>query len=207
MVSEIALENWVPKLRLDLQDFVSLVRTFFEAATGANEREGARSAIKAMINEVRKTYETVVSELLPLYSALTAKQFDAEFQKVFASFKKLYLNRNDVVRTHCKIVREELDKLEHRLKWMSSVPLAQKTFTRIKNRCEEWFVVDVNLVAEMEMFFQSTNQFMESIADLERQSKSAQAFKVMKDGLKKIEPDLIGLRTLLGELDSIGRGL
>jgi hypothetical protein len=58
-----------------------------DQAIGANEKEQARSAIKEMIAEVRKTFDTIVDTLTPLYTLTTESQFAAQFVSHYASFK------------------------------------------------------------------------------------------------------------------------
>jgi hypothetical protein len=75
MGTEIELNVGIAKLKADLSEFTSAVKSLVEAATGSNEKEQARSAIKEMVAEVRKTFDTIVDTLSPL-SAVSAPWTD-----------------------------------------------------------------------------------------------------------------------------------
>ena len=82
MPSEISLDAGIAKFKLDLAEFGSAVKDLVSAAIGANEREQARDAIKAMIMEVRQTYDTVVETLSPLYGIGSSQDFANAFSQI-----------------------------------------------------------------------------------------------------------------------------
>ncbi len=206
MGTEVELDAGMAKFKVDLSEFTSAIRSLAEAAIGASEKEQARSAIKDMIAEVRKTFDTIVDTLTPLYKLTDESQFSARFADNHASFKALYLNRSDLVRTHCHIVRQHFDALQQRRDWMASLPLAGRAYAKLERICSEWLLYDLTIVHQMESFFQTLNRFMDEIKDLSRR-EPAQGFQALASGLKLIEGSFLDIKRQLGELDALGRRL
>jgi hypothetical protein len=206
MGTEIKVNLGVAELRVDLSDFTSAIKSFADRAIGANEKEQARSAVKEMIAEVRKTFDTIVDTLTPLYSLKTESQFGGQFDTHYASFKAVYLRRNDLARAHCHVVRQQFEALQQRRAWMTNVPMAERAYMNLKRICDKWLVDDWNIVKQMETFFQNLNNFMDDIANLSGKQPS-QGFQAFTDGLKSVEGDFSDIKMQLGELDALGRRL
>jgi hypothetical protein len=151
MPTEIHLDAGIAKFNVDLSEFVSAMKDLVNSAIGANEKEQARVAIKAMIGEVRQTYDTVVDTLSPLYGIDSPDRFTVQFGAIMVSFKSIYLRRSDTARAHCHNVREFFDALQQRRGWMEHIPVANRGFTRLKSICEQWFFNDIDLAKRQEL--------------------------------------------------------
>ena len=206
MGTEIELNAGIAKLKADLSEFASAIKNLADAAIGESEKEKARDAIKEMVAEVRKTFDTIVDTLAPLYGLMTELQFAAQFAANYASFKALFLKRSDLARTHCHIVQVQFDALQQRRKWMERVPFAQNAYLNLKGICDRWLLSDVTIVSQMESFFFTLNNFMDEIANLNRTSQS-QGFRALSGGLKLVEGVFLAIKSQLGELDVLGRRL
>ena len=206
MGTEIELNVGVAKLKADLSEFTSAVKSLVDAAIGANEKERARSAIKEMVAEVRKTFDTIVDTLSPLYTLTTESQFAAQFAANRASFKSLYLKRNDLARTHCHVVQQQFEGLEQRRAWVAKLPLVEHAYMNLKRICDKWLLQDWSIVQQIETFFRTLNTFVDDIANLTR-SDPRQGFQALNDGLKLVEGNFFDIKTHLGELDALSRRL
>jgi len=204
MPSEINLDVGIAKFKLDLAEFVTSVKELASAAIGANEREQARDAIKAMITEVRQTYDTVVETLIPLYSISDSHDFANAFNQVLSAFKKIYLQRSDAARAHCHNVRQIFEALQQRRSWMEQLPIANRGFARLKKICDEWLLNDIDLSYQTTRFFENLNDFLDEVADL-NQTDSGKAHRKMRAGLRQAEPNFREIQSQLADLDAIGR--
>lgn len=206
MPSEVQLDTGIAKFKVDLTEFVSSIKDLVSAAVGANEREQARDAIKAMIAEVRQTYDTVVDTLSPLYAIGNPQEFTNGFNQILASFKKIYLQRSESARAHCHNVRQIFGALEQRRSWMIRLPIANRGYARLKNICEQWLFNDIDLSYQMSRFFENLNEFLDQVGDL-NQTDAAAAYQKMRGGLRQAEPNFREIQSQLGELDAIGRNI
>jgi len=206
MSSELDLDAGLAKLKIDLSEFLSAVRDLVAEALGAQEREGARNAIKAMIEEVRKTFDTVVNMLTPLYGIASPQQFDRDFGPIYAGFKRVYLSTSDVARAHCHVVRQYFEQLQNRRRWMQHLPLANGAFDRLERVCREWLTSDADIVYRLASFFDTLNGFLDEMADL-RTTSSVKAFETLSGGLRRLEHNFRGIQAGLGELDALGRSI
>jgi NCAIR mutase (PurE)-related protein len=205
MSSEIALDLSIVRFKIDLADFTSAVKTLANEAIASNEKEQARTAIKEMIVEVRKTFDTIVDTLTPLYGlmTMTESEFSARFAAGYQSFKMIYLKRSALARNHCHIVQGFLEELGKRRAWMANLPLANRAFTDLEQLGGKWLAIDDYVVAGLEDFFDTLNAFMDEIAG----KKPTEGLKILTDGLKLIESKFKDISAQLGELDALGRRL
>lgn len=206
MSGEIEINTGIVRFKVDLFQFLSAIKKLVDAAVGANEKEKARDAIKVLIAETRKTYDTIVQVLEPFYAMTTESSFKGSFDVSFAAFKAAYLGRNDYLKTHCSIVKTEFAALARRTSWMATLPFAKGAYQDLKTVCEEWQFQDSRIVQEMERFFRISNEFMQDVADL-NQRNSVQAYQTLRDGLKFFEGNFLEVKAMLGELEVISRRL
>ena len=204
MPSEISLDAGIAKFKLDLAEFGSAVKDLVSAAIGANEREQARDAIKAMIMEVRQTYDTVVETLSPLYGIGSSQDFANAFSQILPSFKRIYLQRSDAARAHCHNVRQIFDALQQRRGWMAQLPIANHGFARLKKICDEWLFNDIDLSYQTRRFFENLNDFLDEVADL-NQTDPGEAYRKMRAGLRQAEPSFREIQSRLADLDTLGQ--
>jgi hypothetical protein len=202
MGSEIALNASIVSFKIDLTDFVSAIKALANEAIASNEKEQARTAIKEMIGEVRKSFDTIVDVLTPLYG-LTESQFSARFADAYRSFKAVYLKRSALARTHCHVVLALLEELRKRRSWMANLPLANRAFADLEQQRKKWLGSDDYFIEVMEDFFRTLNAFMDEIAGKEPK----EGLKILTSGLNLIESKFNDISAQLGELDAIGRGL
>jgi hypothetical protein len=203
MTTGIHLDAGIAKFTVDLSEFVSAAKDLANAAIGANEKEQARAAIKAMIDEVRQTYDTIVDTLTPLYGIDNAEHFAQQFGGILVTFKGIYLRRSDTARAHCHRVREFFDALQQRRSWMEHIPIANRSFLRLKKICEQWFFNDIDLFYQMDRFFVNLNDFMDNIADLNRKDRN-EAFPTMLAALREAEGNFKEMQKQLSALDNLG---
>jgi hypothetical protein len=206
MGTEIELNAGIARLKADLSEFTSAVKKLADAAIGASEKEQARVAIKEMVTEVRKTFDTIVDTLAPLYGLAIESQFAAQFAANYASFKSLYLKRSDLARTHCHVIAAQFEALQQRRAWMANLPLAERAYANLKRICDEWLMSDASIVGQMEYFFRTLNKFMDEIASLNR-ANPTQGFQALAGHLKDVENNFLDIKSQLGELDALSRKL
>ena len=206
MSTELQISIGIAKLRVNLSEFVSVIKNLGTAAAGAAVQEEIRAAIKKMIREVRKNYDTVVDALTPLYEMNTKRKFSLRFAKVRAAFKKKYLKSGSLVRTHCRIVEQHLWKLRTRRRWMSKLPFVKRSFKRLEILCDSWLAVDTELIEDMEKFIGSLNGFLNGIARLEKR-EPGEAHRNLEACLEQIEVDFRDIEAKLGDLEVISKRL
>ena len=129
MDAEFSLLNNAAKVTVSLTEFESIVKHLL----GSSEREEVRIAVKELIAEVRKSGDTFVDVLKPLYALANAREFKKEFPTIRAHFKSYFLKEGDNLRTHCHIATQKLIDLKSRRRWMGSLPLIKRSFQRLNN--------------------------------------------------------------------------
>jgi hypothetical protein len=206
MSTELELDAGIAKFTADLSELVTAMKGLVDSAIGVNEKEQARAAMKALIDESRKAFETIVQVLASLYTVTDESNFTKEFANRLAEFKALYANKTALARTHCSIVEEEFNKLRGRRSWMTYLPLAQNSYERLESVCGRWLFQDWKIVADIESFFGLLNRFLLKIADLNR-TDPKQGFQAFFEGWKLIEQDFLAMQTRLGELEALSRRL
>ena len=92
MASTLDFDVGFRKLTLDLSELTSAIWELGTSAIGA-DKKAARSSIKAMVAELRKTYEAIVDALVPLYNLTTEQQFTAQFGKAHNLVKGHFLKK------------------------------------------------------------------------------------------------------------------
>jgi hypothetical protein len=206
MNSKLELNAGIAKFTLDLSEFATGMKGLIDSAIGINEKEQARSAMKKLVDESRKTFETIVRTLAPLRKLTDEAGFAKEFAGRFSEFTVLYVNQTSLARTHCSIVKEEFDKLQLRRSWMRYLPLAQSSYAKLENVCMRWLFQDRQIVEDMEFFFGNLNTFLAGIAALTA-SDPKQGFHAFMTEWKNIERDFLAMQTALGELTALSHRL
>lgn len=199
---EIELSLGLAKLKVKLGEFVTIVKTL----SGAVQHQDVRHALKEMIAEVRKSYDTVVDTIGPLYQMNTPQKFTKHFPETRAAYKKVFLKTDGLVRTHCHVVRDKMLFLQKRKGWMGNLPLLRKSYARLKGLCAEWLVNDNDLVEEMKEFLRLVNRFMDDINRRQKKSTTT-AIAELQSGLQQIEDDFLSIKSKLDDLDVIGKAL
>lgn len=202
MGSEIELNAGIVKLKLELSQFTSAIGALAEKATGANEKEQARSAMKEMITEVRKVFDLVVDKLDPLYKLTTEASFIAEFDAIRGALKSASAKNNHAAITHCHIVREKFELLSARRAWMQNLPPAQDAYDKLETVCKKWLFHDESIVRGIDTFFQNLNAFTDEVEKLKR-TDPARGLKMLTVGLSLLHGTVTELQKQLGELEVI----
>jgi hypothetical protein len=192
------LNAGLAKLKVELGEFVSLMRSL----VGAVKRDEIRLALKDMISEVRRTFDTLIDVMTPLYELDTASKFKASFGARRAAFKNTYLKSDGAVRTRCGVIADQMDVLVKKRGWLGAVPGARRSYERLKSLCSNWLLHDDSLVYEMKNFLDSVNKILDQIARRQRRSPS-EAFLELQDVLGQIEGDVQQLKTKLEDLDRL----
>ena len=207
MSTVLEFDAGLAKLKLDLSEFASAIKDLAEAAIGAKEKEDARAAIKAMIEEARRSCDTIVRIVSPLYAVTTAQQLTDLFGPTYPAFKAAYLTSGaNAARTHCKIVAELLGKLKHRRNWMKNLPLANHAFQRLNEICSGWLLSDQVIVSQLEGLFAALNKLMDEIHDL-NQTNPQSSLETLRDALRQAEGNFLEIQRQLGELEALGEKL
>jgi hypothetical protein len=206
MGTEVQLNAGIAEFKIDLSEFAEAMKRLIVAAIGANEKEHARDAMKTLLIEAAKTYQTIVQILAPLYALTSEAAFAAQFTAKHEEFKVLYMERKMLARTHCHIASTQFQMLQQRRSWMAHLPVAQKAYADLESFCYRWLLNDWNIVQDMEIFLERLDKFMEEIAALNRTSRS-KAFLQLIAGLKPVEIDFFSMKTQLGELEALGHQL
>jgi hypothetical protein len=206
MSTQVEINAGMAQFKVDLSEFVSAMKRLVAAATGAKEKEQAREAMKELLSEARKTFDTVVEAIAPLRAITTEREFAASFAAKHAEVTRLYMDRKTLTRTHCGIVETAFNKLQQRRAWMNNLPLAQTANDDLRNVCGRWLFQDWKIVRDMEVFLTNLDKFMSNIVDLSR-VKPSQGFQAFRDGMSSIENNFFDLKNQVGELDALARQL
>jgi hypothetical protein len=203
MGSEIDLNIGIAQFKLDLFEFCGAMKNLVGAAIGENEKEQARVAMKELIAEASKSFETIVDALVPLYELIDERNFAAKFAPHFQRIKNIYLKREPLLRTSCKVVEGKFNDLKSRRAWMSHLPGAQQAFVKLEDVCRRWLFQDRTIVEAMEAFFQNLNTFLAEIDTLSR-AEPKRALQTLVAGLTPLEINLRVMQADLGELRVLG---
>jgi hypothetical protein len=206
MGTEVELNVGIAKFRIDLSEFAEAMKRLIAAAIGANEKDHACDAMKMLLIESGKTFQTIVQTLAPLYVLTSEAAFAAQFTAKHEEFKTLYMERKMLARTHCDIVRTQFYMLQQRQSWMAHLPVAQKAYADLESLCNRWLFQDWRIVEDLESFLGNLNTLMQQIGGLHR-ADPEQAYQMLMLGLKPIEDDFFSMQTRLGELEALGRQL
>ena len=163
MGSEIELNAGLAKFKVDLSEFASAMQRLVAAAVGENEKEQARDAMKVLLGESATTFKTIVQTLTPLFALEDERAFNTNFASTYAEFKRLYLERKTLHRTHCGIVEDAFNKLGQRRAWMTHVPVAKNAYADLEKVCGRWLFQDWKIVQDMEAFLAKLNEFLSDL--------------------------------------------
>jgi hypothetical protein len=202
MGSELEINYGIAKVRVSLAEFATAIKQI----SGAVKHEEVRQALKDMIKEVRKSYDTTVDVFTPFYDMDTRNKFVHKFSEQRGNFKNNYLKRTNEVRSHCDKVKYLIEELKKRKGWMKNLPLAKKSFKRLLEVGEFWFMSDYALSDEMETFLNRTNEFLNDIHRIKRKSPE-NAFLHLQSGLEQFEDDFKSVKKYLDALDAVSNRL
>jgi hypothetical protein len=197
--TELQLSLGIATLRVELAEFVAVTKSLAGAATGSGAREEFRTALREMISEATKSYETFDSTLTPLWEMDTARKFSNRFAQVRAAIKSKRRTQGNVIRTHCSIVEAKMEVMRGRRSWMARVPAARRSFQRLEQLGSDWLFVDQRLVWEMESFLDSLDRFLREVQTL-KQRRPAEGFSTLQAGLEQIDGDYRAIGRMLAEL-------
>ena len=128
MDAEFSLLNNAAKVTVSLTEFESIVKHLL----GSSEREEVRIAVKELIAEVRKSGDTFVDVLKPLYALANAREFKKEFPTIRAHFKSYFLKEGDNLRrtSFCPESGQQFESCKRTL----YISLFDKTSISFRNR-------------------------------------------------------------------------
>lgn len=199
---ELNIGNELAGLKLSLGEFTTVIR----ALAGEAKQQEVRQALREMIQEVRKSYDTAVDVFAPLYALSTPRKFSAGFAAARANFKAAYLKAGKRVRTNCGIVIGQLEELKKRKGWMKNLPYVQRSFKRLEDLAASWIANDISLALNMESLLQGMNTFLDTVSRMQKKD-SAAAFRYLSASLRQFEDDFLAINKWIDELTVIGKGL
>jgi hypothetical protein len=173
---------------------------------GVTKEREMREALKAAISEIRRSCDTAVDAVTPLYSLTSEADFMTKFGTLHAAFKNAYLKDVTKVRTHCFIVEAQMKRLLNYEQWKKNVPLLQRSYKRLEQLCRDWLFSDFSLAAQMESLLRNIDAFYTEIDTLGRQDEKA-AFAALRSGTVQFEDEFLSLRKQLNALDVLGSTL
>jgi len=202
MGSELEISYGIAKIKVSLAEFVTAIKQI----TGAVKHQEVKQTLKEMIEEVRKSYDATVDAITPLYGLDTQKKFNGKFSNILEDYKKKYLKDIGNMRTHCTIVAQQIEALKKRKSWMKNLPLVKKSFNRLQDVGNFWFLSDYTLAQEMETFLNKMNQFLNDINEMRRKNPG-NAFRHLQLSLEQFEDDFNSIKPNLDNLKVISSKL
>jgi len=199
---ELTIGNELAGMTVDLGEFATVIKNL---AGEAKEKE-VKSALKEMIAEVRRSFDTVADVFAPLYELDTQRKFDEGFSKLRASFKATYLKETGEFRTHCHIVAIKLDELKQKRAWLEKLPFARRSFQRLEDLAGRWLLSDYTLADEMDTFLRNMNEFLDAVANPEKLSRS-DAFRYLVSSVAQFEDYILVIKRRLDGLTMISAEL
>lgn len=202
MGAEFEIGNELVHLKLNLGEFLAVVQQII----GVTKHQETRKALKAAIEEIRKSCDTAVDVFSPLYALTSEITFQQDIGTLYANFKNSYWKNADLVRTHCHIVGTYMNDLLQKKEWLSNLPLLEHSYDRLKELCDRWLFSDVALSNQMDNLLKSVDAFYTMIINMMHVDKSA-AFAMLRSGVAQFEDDFLSLRRQFNELDMLGKSL
>lgn len=202
MGSELEISFGIAKIKVSLAEFLTAIKQI----TGAVKHQEVKQTLKEMIEEVRKSYDATVDAFTPLYGLDTHKKFNGKFSNILEDYKKKYLKDIGNMRAHCTIVAQQIEALKKRKSWMKNLPLVKKSFNRLQDVGNFWFLSDYTLTQEMETFLNKMNQFLNDINEMRRKNRG-NAFRHLQLSLEQFEDDFNSIKQNLDNLEVISSKL
>ena len=199
---ELDIGYGLANLKLNLGDFLAVAQQI----AGVTKHREAREALKASIEEIRKSCDTAVEVFTPLYALTDEASFTKNFGNLHATFKNSYFKNIDAVRTHCTVVKIHLESLLKNKAWLGGLPILERSYTRLQGLCDRWLFQDYTLANEMDAFLKQIDTLYTELSNL-AQSDPSTAFTVLRSCLQQYEDDFLSLRKQLNALDVLGRTL
>jgi F0F1-type ATP synthase delta subunit len=187
---------------IDLGEFAQVVRDLATAQLDSQTKE----ALRTLIAEARKSFDVVIDVVTPLYAVNSEAAMRAAFPQLYANFKNAYLKHGDEIRTHCHIVRDQINTLKDNKAWRQNIPVLQNAFQRLAQSSKKWVGNDDALADKMDDFLNEMNTELSGI-NKTLQGDAAAAYRdaaalvaETDDKIKKIRSQLNILREVSNRL-------
>jgi len=174
MDAEFSVLGNAAKVKVSLTEFEAIAGHLL----GVSKRAEVRQALKELIEEVRKSADTFMDVLSPLFALTAVRQFSERFPQIRANFKGTFLKEGQNLRTHCHIVTEKLNSLNRRRRWMEKLPIVRRSFERLHTLSQEWIANDSGLEQSMAAFLSSMNQLLDKL-ERKRKKDLKEAFMIV----------------------------
>jgi hypothetical protein len=191
-------------LKLDLGEFVGVIRDLASVKLDSK----TQTALKTLIAEARKSFDVVVDVVTPLYALSSEATMGTEFPKLYANFKNAFLKNSDEVRTHCQIVKDQIERLKASQAWKQNFPVARNAFQRLVQSEAKWAGNDDALADKMNNFLRVMNDELNLINQALPTDAAAACRAVTallgdtEKEIKNIKSQLNDLRIVSNQLDS-----
>jgi hypothetical protein len=202
MEIEMSVGSELAGLKVTLSEFTAIVKHI----SGEAKHQDAKQALKEMIEEVRKSYDTAVDVFTPMYGLDTERKFSGQFSQVRMNFKNRYLKDIGNVRTHCSIVTDKLEDLKKRKSWTKGLPYIKRSFVRLESLAKDWISNDARLATGMENFLKGVNKILDAVNKIQGRNNS-EAFRYLRSSLEQFEDDLVAIKNRLNELSVVSAKL
>lgn len=202
MDAEFSILGNAAKVKVSLTEFEAIAGHLL----GVSKRAEVRQALNDLIKEVRKSADTFVDVLSPLFALTAARQFGERFPQIRANFKGTFLKEGQNLRTHCHIVTEKLNSLSRRRRWMKKLPIVRRSFEHLHTLSQEWIANDSGLEQSMSAFLNSMDQLLDML-EKERKKELKEAYSHLQEFLQKLRDDYSSMRKRLESLRVISARL
>ena len=202
MAIELKLQLGIAEMSFNLNEFLDVIK---KLAGEAKEKQ-VKQSIKEMIAETRKSYDTVVDVVTPLYTIRTEETLKDKFAGIHAQFNNVYLKNFDEARTHCHIVIDKLNELKKKKAWLESMPVIKKAFKKLEGLSTKWIAQDEYLARIMNDFLTEIETFFHNVeAALQKDASNALAYLLSE--IEKINLEFLNIKSQLDELKMISNKL
>jgi hypothetical protein len=202
MDAEFSVLGNAAKVKVSLTEFEAIAGHLL----GVSKRAEVRQALKELIEEVRKSADTFMDVLSPLFALTAAPQFSKLFPQIRANFKGAFLKEGQNLRTHCHIVTEKLNSLNRSRRWMEKLPIVRRSFERLHRLSQEWIADDSGLELSMATFLNSMDRLLDKL-ERERKKDSKNAFSHLQEFLEQLQDDYGSMQKRLESLRVISAQL
>jgi DNA-binding FrmR family transcriptional regulator len=206
----------IPIAPINLKDLIQIIRDFSTVPLDADTKKD----IQEMTEELIKSHDTVVRSLTPFIGLNNDAKFSkTKFNDQYEQFKNVYYTKKGEVRTHCEIVKEDINKLLgednqpadskrkgrlNRFYAMLRQHAKENSLQKLRNLKGQFHGADNQLADDMDNFLEQINSTLQNINNIANVKDKKTELKNFVDTidpqLKSIKAELDGVRKALKSL-------
>lgn len=189
-------------LDVNLDEFVRAVKDL--VSTDLDDR--SKRDMSELIEEVRKTYDTIVDTLTPFYKVRIQsddKAYVIEFTDQFTAFKTIFRKNSNELRTHCTTIQYNIGKLLENREWLIRIPHKKKPLEDLQKFANEWSRQEVSLADILNGFLIDVNKTLSELNELNSKNLIAESRNALRAFINESDPYILKIKSQLDELKVI----